>query len=117
MDYRPVGDDGDVFPTHMMSKTDHQNDVTTTGGTFRVEYDWTDPDSISNAIIEAVATCAGVGVLDLDPLNDVVDPDSLNALFSPRSDGTPRHGISVQFTFNGYVVTVDSEGTIEAWQV
>lgn len=70
----------------------------------------------SVAVVDAVAEAEGVRPEDLgQPLNDVVDPDALDALFTPRRDGAPRAGGTVSFTLAGVSVTVTDgvEVTVE----
>lgn len=74
--------------------------------------------SLSFAIIEAVADREGVDPIDIEPptyeaLYDVINPEALDALFAPREDGTPRANGRVEFTFCGYDVVVSSDGTVE----
>lgn len=65
---------------------------------------------VSYRVVEAVAREEGVSPADLDqPLNDVVDPDALNALFSQTGpDG------AVEFTYHDYTVVVDGTGRVHA---
>ncbi|WP_458185807.1 HalOD1 output domain-containing protein [Haladaptatus sp. NG-WS-4] len=44
-------------------------------------------------------------------LYDVVNPDSLDALFRPRHDGSPRSSGRVNFDYDGFAVTVDADGS------
>lgn len=74
--------------------------------------------SLSFEIIEAVADREGVDTTDIEPpayeaLYDVINPEALDALFAPRTDGSPRTNGRVEFTFCGYDVVVSSDGTIE----
>lgn len=67
----------------------------------------------SATVVEAVARAKGVAAADLDqPLNAVVDPDALDALFAPRGDGTPRDAGAVSFAFAGTTVTVTGEAEV-----
>ena len=95
-----------------MIQTDDYSDVTTAGGTFHTAFDLADPDSITMAVLEAVATCARRDVLELDPLDETIDADALNDLFRPRSDGSPRSDVSVEFAYQGFLVSVESGGLI-----
>lgn len=74
-------------------------------------------DAPSQSVVRAVAQREDVDPVELsppeyEPLHDVVDPTALDALFAPRPEGTPRRGGRVEFTFCGYDVTVESDGTI-----
>lgn len=80
------------------------------GGRTDVERHPRSPDGsrrASAAVVEAVAETKGVRPEAIgQPLNDVVDPDALDALFATRRDGTPRSGGTVSFTLADVVVTV-----------
>ena len=95
-----------------MIQTSDYTDAVTMGTTFQSEFDQGVPDSITIAVLEAVATFARRDVLDLDPLDDAIDADALNDLFRPRSDGNPRTAISVEFSYQGYLVSVESRGLV-----
>lgn len=74
--------------------------------------------SVSHAVVEAVADREGVDVTDLEPpafepLYTVVDPDALDAVFAPTHDGKRRTSGSVTFEYEGYTVTVNSDGTVD----
>lgn len=71
------------------------------------------PRRASAAVVEAVAETKGVRPEAIgQPLNDVVDPDALDALFAPRGDGTPRDVGAVSFAFAGASVTVTGEADV-----
>jgi len=70
-------------------------------------------ESTSRAVVEAIAEHAGVDPADLElPLYEAVDPDALDALFSPP-EGT-REPVSgrVSFVYDGYDVEVTSDGEV-----
>lgn len=69
-------------------------------------------EGITTKITETVAEAEGIDPIDLPPLYSVVDPDALEALFQPRTElGDPT--ARVVFTYNGYEVTVDADGTVD----
>ena len=73
--------------------------------------------SPSRTVIEAVAAAEEVPPEELRPptyqsLHDVVDPEALDSIFAPRSNGTPRPGGRVSFPFCGYEVIVEPDGSI-----
>ena len=49
---------------------------------------------------------------DCEPLYDAIDPDALDALFTPVDSSTNRDG-AVSFSYCGYHVTVRSDRTVE----
>ena len=66
-------------------------------------------ESVSTAVVEAVAAQMDVLPTELpEKLHDVIDPDSLNSLFTSgnSTDGT------VTFTYCGYTVTVTADGDV-----
>lgn len=67
----------------------------------------------SERVVEKVAEQEGVSPTALSrPLNEVVDPEALDALFEPQPDGRPRGDGRVEFEYYGYMVTVDVDGTV-----
>jgi len=63
----------------------------------------------STAVVERVADLEGVDSFRLEPpLNDVIDPDALDALFAGRS---PTAGY-VSFEYCGYTVAVQDDGNV-----
>lgn len=60
------------------------------------------------AIVSSVSRLLDVDPLDLDPLQDTVDIDALNAVLDTADDDT-----SVSFQFEGYGIAVSTEGTID----
>ncbi|WP_436911911.1 HalOD1 output domain-containing protein [Halosimplex marinum] len=71
-----------------------------------------DDQTASEAVLDAVAERAGVGVLDIStPLYDAVDPEALDAFYrtSQPSTGAPTR---VSFEYYGYEVTVSADGEI-----
>lgn len=70
-------------------------------------------ETVSDVVIEAVASKAGEDPLSIDPLHSTLDPDALDAIFGSKLHGAPRNtGISVTFSYYGYEVTVWSDGQI-----
>lgn len=68
--------------------------------------------SVSQAVIEAVARAEGVEPTELTPpLYEIVDPDTLDALFASPSTGGLRDG-RLTFTYNRSEVTVSGDGYV-----
>lgn len=75
--------------------------------TFDADY----PPSL--AVIEAVAEQEGVDPTELSrSLDEVIDVDALDSLFTHRSSGEPRDGGQLSFSYYGYHVTVHSSGVV-----
>lgn len=71
-------------------------------------------EQVSLAVVDAVAERLDVPPGDVEPpLNDVVDPDALDALFAPTSNGDPRTARgAVKFTYANQRVEVRADGTV-----
>jgi hypothetical protein len=66
-------------------------------------------------VIRAVGDELGTDPKNLDvELNDYVDPDALNDIFSSRLDGEDRTGGRVVFQMGECTVTVHADGRVEA---
>lgn len=77
----------------------------------RTEMD--DAETLSTAIITAMAEHEGIDPVELDhPLYEVVDPDALDALFPVQRDGTGAPIGRLSFSYNGYEVHVTSDGDV-----
>lgn len=63
------------------------------------EYDWRDT-SPSMAVINTVATIESVDSVDLRPLYEYIDPNSLDAVIASGDD------VSLSFSAYGYTVTI-----------
>lgn len=62
----------------------------------------------STAVVQAISETTGIDVLDLPPLNNVIDPDSLDGLFSGRDTIG-----SVNFEYAGHHITVHADRTVD----
>lgn len=64
-------------------------------------------------IVTEVAAREGVDPTALTPpLHDVIDPDALDALFTSTPTQDRDGEASVSFTYNGYDITVTSDGDL-----
>ncbi|SEH12731.1 hypothetical protein SAMN04487967_0938 [Natronorubrum sediminis] len=69
-------------------------------------------ESVSVAVVTAVADRREVPVTELPPLYEWIDPDSLDALFEP----TRRHGSRsghLEFSYDGHDIVVKVENGLE----
>lgn len=73
-----------------------------------MEYEIGAGESVSTAVIRAVSAVEGRDPRSLRPFADVLDPDSLDALFDSRCDGTPRVGGSLSFVYSRCRITIDN---------
>lgn len=85
--------------------------ATEDGPGFRTTYDRSSGRPLSIVVVDAVEAALD-GATELEPLYDVVDPDALDQLFQPKSDGTPRPGGELTFAYNGCEVTVRAGGDV-----
>lgn len=80
---------------------------------YTVYHDFDGPATVTETVVHALADVAGVDVTDADfALYDFVDPESLDRLFAPRPDGTPRSNGHVSFRVMGYQTTVYATGQV-----
>lgn len=77
---------------------------------FHVEFD-PDVDSITLVIVRAIAAIRDVPPTKLSPLADSIDLDFLEKLVDPESITVRRAG-EVTFYYEGFDITVDSDGDI-----
>lgn len=87
------------------SKTYHRDTET---HRFKYDQDTTLP---SMAVVAALSEVTGEDPIELQPLCDSVDTDALDALVRVRY---PENDVHVTLPLEGYTLTVDSRGTIEA---
>lgn len=73
-----------------------------------MEYEIGGDERVSTAVVRAVSAVQGREPCSLRPLADVVDPTSLDALFGPQYDGTPRTGGRLSFVYDGCHITIDN---------
>lgn len=74
-----------------------------------------DPDdaAVSEALIRTIASIEDADSTTLEPLAAWIDPEALDLLVSARSETETRDGyVRVSFRYAGYVVDVESDGTI-----
>lgn len=70
-------------------------------------------ESTSTAVVEAIAEHAGVDPADLElPLYEAIDPDALDALFSPPEGSRRPVSGRISFVYGGYDVEVTGEGEV-----
>jgi hypothetical protein len=78
-----------------------------------VEHDFEGSAELTTTIVHAIADVTGVDVTEASfTLNDHVDPEALNRLFEPKSDGSPRANGQVSFSVWDHQVTVYSHGQV-----
>lgn len=92
--------------------TDRQNLVSSDLPTspIRQHFDWTASESVSEAVIRAVAILSDKPPTELPPLYDAVDPDALNAIITDGVSTSEQGRVEITFSFNNYLVKITSAG-------
>lgn len=80
-------------------------------GTYSIRHDPADDLTVSERIVFSVADIDDADPLEMEPLYDVVDPDTLDDLVS-RGHEMEFDSI-VTFVFEGHTVTVHASGLVE----
>ena len=71
-----------------------------------------DIDSLTEEITLAILDEDDGPAEGLPPLNEYLDPDALDALFTLDEEGDPRVDARFCFRYGGYQVAVDSDGPV-----
>lgn len=87
----------------MASDTDH-------GVRHRVTHSM--DDSVSSAVIRAVAAASDEDPTEMDTLYSAVDPDALDALCGASGSGPGGNRVTIEFDFNGHRVRLTGDGEI-----
>lgn len=74
------------------------------------QFDWTASESVSVAVVEAVAVLSDEAPTELPPLYDAIDPDALNAIVTDGASTSRQGRVDVTFPFNDYLVNISSAG-------
>lgn len=70
-------------------------------------------EATSTAVVEAIAEREGVDPADLElPLYEAIDPDALDALFSPPGGNREPVSGRISFVYGGYNVEVAGDGEV-----
>lgn len=70
-------------------------------------------ETVSRAIVEAIADAKGVSPVDLQPpLYEAVDPDALEQFVASVHDRPNTTDLRVTFTYAGHEVTVSGDGDV-----
>lgn len=70
-------------------------------------------ESMTVRVVDEVASLEGVNPLELPPLYDTIDADTLEALFTDSVTGGVRENIRVEFDYCGYEVVVKGPDDIQ----
>jgi hypothetical protein len=78
--------------------------------TFHGEYHDEDGHSLTFAVVEAMSTVLDVGVTEIEPLTETLNPDALERLFDTQSGSETDEELLVYFTHQGCEITVRRDG-------
>lgn len=67
-------------------------------------FDWTAAESVSAAVVDAVAATSGEAPTAIDPLYTVIEPDALDSMFDSRDGEPDSPGLFVEFPYDGVLV-------------
>lgn len=73
-------------------------------------------ETVSEAVVYAVAEQTGSDPSALVPLHSAVDPDALNRLFDRNQFGLGGSSVQVTFTYAGCEVVISADGTVQVLQ-
>jgi hypothetical protein len=78
-----------------------------------IQHEFGGSSQLTTTLVHALSDVTGADVTQVESgLANYVDPDALNRLFKPDSDGTPRPNGHVSFTVWDHQVTVYHNGQI-----
>lgn len=70
-------------------------------------------DSITTRVVKRIAIMEGVDPLELQPpLYSIIDIDAVEDLFASAADDRSDGAISVEFEYQGYQVTIESDDEV-----
>lgn len=83
----------------------------TASETYRARHDWQRDDELSTTVASALSEVTRQEPFAIRPLDEVIDAEALDRLFSPSGESL-RLGGHVEFEFAEYDVTVHGNGKI-----
>lgn len=83
-------------------------------GSYRTNFETWNFESVSLTVVHAVTTIVEKDPLEMEEhLYDRVDPDSLDTLIPSFSRGTGSPSAGIWFTFAGFRIVIEADGSIE----
>lgn len=80
---------------------------------YSFQHDFDGSADLATTVVHAIADVTGIDPTEAEGrLYDHVEPDALNRLFEPKSDGTPRLQGHLAFAVRGHQVSVYNTGRI-----
>ena len=77
---------------------------------FHVRFD-PEHDSVVQVVVRSVGTIRNVDPLELAPLEEAVDTETIERVAGPEADEASRHG-EITFRYEGLRVTVETDGHV-----
>lgn len=71
---------------------------------------------VSERVVAAVCSELEADPTEVEPLYDAVDPEAIDALFPAAPDAADDPARQFTFTYEGYVVDVAADGTVDLSQ-
>ena len=87
---------------------------TNDAGAVTAHHDWGGSESVAVTVLRALEETTGEDARSFGTLNDVVDIDALDNLFTTLSSGSARGPGYVTIEFEDHTVTVHSDGKVMA---
>lgn len=82
--------------------------------TFWLPHEWGGGRSVTTEIVLAVSAITNTPVSDMGPLDEILNPEALNDLYTPREGSElRRENGSTSFQFHGCQVTLNATGRIK----
>lgn len=76
------------------------------------QYDRNDHDSLAVEIVTTIAELSGTSPESLESIHNVVDSDSLESIFEPRSERSRRETNHIWFAYEGFGITIYGNGFV-----
>ena len=101
-----------AYDPHSTSLTAEIPDGGTKTTASRVEIDWTTPDAVSTAVVDALSKATGRSPMDIGPVYDDVDLEALTHFLSHRRERNEASETSATFTVDGLTVAVNGREVV-----
>jgi len=80
---------------------------------YTVQHDFSDTASVTATLTHALSDVSGINVTEVEmAVRESVDPDALDRLFTPVSNGSPRANGQLSVNIQGYQTTIYGNGLI-----
>ena len=83
-----------------------------TAASSRAEIDWSRPDAVSTAVVEALSDANGAGPTEIGPIYDEVDLEALGRFLTHRKERSAEQETSTTFTVEGFTVAINGDEVV-----